>query len=609
MRVSPFACGPTRTISGGALPVLTPAVARRYPTLVDPPDNQYPEIVQAMPALRTPVQFGDLETVVVRITDDGAAHAYSTLQAFNADQSLVMLRQSGGVWVETETWTEVRREDAGFLLQFADPVNKDLWWGSYDWTNQIGRYNYATDTTLSPITIHPPSGAAYEEVSIGWDEGSISDDGRYIPVVCHRNDGNTYVAIFDAHLMQIENTLVLTGKEIGSTFDNAMISPSGTYLVTTGPDGHTVYDRSTLTLLYTYDGDGYGPSHADFQYRYDTGEECLIRVKKNANRLVSVKLADGTDRTEVDWRWFNATMHVTGRNRKRRGWVYVSPHYNPSMSTQRYFHDIYAVRLDGTGKHERWGQAVFPSSDDYSREAKATVSPYGDIVLFTSAWGGTTPRDYVLYVPESMPEPPSEATARLVSKEAGGGSTLQTASGQDTTAGSTFVVCMSCSNPNVSSVTDNYDNTYTLVPSMNEGGTWDSAIYVCVNGDGGEGHRVTVAWSGSNNGGVVHFIEIQDTSGLGVSPTPVHDTSSPYTASSGALSGAGELLLSLCASNNGGEYAAAGWDVISAHEDDAQWTSAVAVMTAPSADSVTVSWTEPGASAAHVHVVSFLPAA
>lgn len=52
MRVSPFSLGPTRILSGGfsALAIPDPGVLRRYPTLLNVPGSQYPEIVQDQPA-------------------------------------------------------------------------------------------------------------------------------------------------------------------------------------------------------------------------------------------------------------------------------------------------------------------------------------------------------------------------------------------------------------------------------------------------------------------------------------------------------------------------------------------------------------------------------
>lgn len=380
------------------------AETRRYPTLLNVPGSQFSEIVQSQPALATPVQFGSLDTVVVRVTNDSEAHRYATLQAFNADQTKLLLYSS---ILDTSDWSALQSGiDKNMVLQFWDPVDANAIWGHQDWSNQIGRW----DITGSPVDffpIPPPSGSAYTSVVIGENEGSISNDGRYIPVVCRRGDGNVYVAVWDTVEEEVEGTLVLTGWSVGgSGLDNALISQSGTYLIVTshksGEEGHLVYDRATLTFLYRYDGNGYGASHADCGYR-SNGDECLVRAARSDTRLVSVRLSDGNVQDEVAWNLFNGSFHVSCRNIKRPGYAYISGYYNPDSSTYRYYREVYAIPLDGTGKIERFGQAMFPAESAYELEAKATVSPYGDIVLMSSGWGTTTPREYVMYVPEVMP--------------------------------------------------------------------------------------------------------------------------------------------------------------------------------------------------------------
>lgn len=396
-------------------PVEAAGPARRYPTLVAAPGSQYPEIVQSQPALKTPVQFGDLETMVVRISDaNNDRHNYSTRQAFNADQTVCLLNGNGeSVWLDTSDWSEILRGGPALYTEFADPVDPDLWWGSQNWTNQIGRYKLSTNT-LTTWVVPPESGAAYSEVHIGQAEGAISNDGRYIPVVCQRGDGNTYVAIWDTTINAVENTLTLTGWSIGSgDFDNALISQSGEYLIVTslksGKVGHIVYDRATLTELHTFNGgSGRETGHADIGYRADTGDECLVRIATvgSSGALVSVRLSDGDVRTECTWPYFNPAGHVSCRNIHRPGYAYYSAMYASGVSSTRYYREIFSIKLDGSGQIERWGQSMFPTSSAYEVQAKATVSPYGDIVLMASGWGTTTPREYVLYVPEVMPEPP-----------------------------------------------------------------------------------------------------------------------------------------------------------------------------------------------------------
>src|SRR5690606_21725559 len=109
-------------------PVEAAGSARRYPTLIATPTSQPAVISQPQPALGVPVQFGDLETVVMRLTDVTRYHHYSTWQAFSADQSKLLLNGSGGHIYDTSDWSVIRSRDPGYVMCFFDPVDPDIIW-------------------------------------------------------------------------------------------------------------------------------------------------------------------------------------------------------------------------------------------------------------------------------------------------------------------------------------------------------------------------------------------------------------------------------------------------------------------------------------------------
>src|SRR5690606_3681686 len=139
-------------------PVEAAGTARRYPTLIAAPTSQYAAISQSQPALKTPVQFGDLDTVVVRITDASMAHHYATWQAFNADQSMVLLWGSGGTILNVADWTSVRSGfDPGFVACFWDPVDPDIIWGHDGFGGGNGIYRYSVSANNSTRYPVPPA--------------------------------------------------------------------------------------------------------------------------------------------------------------------------------------------------------------------------------------------------------------------------------------------------------------------------------------------------------------------------------------------------------------------------------------------------------------------
>lgn len=626
MRASPFSLGPTRMISGGSVSLASaePGVLRRYPTLLSTPSSQYSAISQTQPALATPVQFGGLETTVTRISDaNGWAHHYSTWQAFSADQSKVLLGRGSGRVLDVADWSLLRTVSIGMIVCFFDPVDPDIIWGHDGFgagAARIRKYSYSADD-YTTYTI-----AGYTDVSIGMGEGSISADGRYIVLCAKKSDDDSpWVLVFDTTSETVVGTLNLSGWVYGGTgLDNALISASGDYVIISsyhaGSKGHRIYDRATLTFQRAYtggsgtDGSNGFTGHCDTGYR-SNGDECLVRQRSDGG-MVSVRLSDGNEQLELAAAAMSWGNHISCRNTKRPGYAYVSTYYSSDQTAKYIYREICAVKLNGSGQIERFGQGMFPNDGDYDLQAKATSSPYGDMVLFTSGWGTTTPREYVLEVPETMPEPPPvEPDARAVGRGTvyDTGTSITTQSGTSAESGSSFLLLVSWEDgPDISSVTDSKGNTYTLLGSVqNPSGSPNSAQYFCADGEGGAGHTATINFSGNNIYGVAHLIEIV---GCTANPLDKHvqgtDGSSPYTVSTGTLAQADEVVVAFFApqtSANPTNHASSNMDIISAEPNGSSyWASAVGATVVSSTDSFTPSFTGSGLSGtAYLAVMTF----
>lgn len=401
--------GATKRVLGSAL--FDMADRRRYPTLLDPPSEDLPPaLVQAKPSLGVPVRFGDYETVVVRLTDDGKRHPYATRPAFSADQTKVFLAGYPYRVVDLlggQVGDTISGEDIDFMqLGFWDTINPNLLWGADDGGSSVCCYNIDTEQFRS-WTIP----GAYDETIIGGGEGSIDNNGRYIPLISTKN-GNTYVTIWDAQEEDVEGTLTLTGWHYKNDIDNVMISQSGQYIIVyserANEGGFRIYDRATLNYLRSYYG-GSGLNgttadigHADVGYRSD-GTECIL-TQNTSQDIVTVSLLDASERVEISGDHFGFNMHLSCQSRKRPGYGYISMVSNSANAADPLYRYIYAVKLDGQGMIEMFGESMFnESTNDYNWEAHACPSPYGDIVVMGSVWQGSSPDTYILYVPETMP--------------------------------------------------------------------------------------------------------------------------------------------------------------------------------------------------------------
>lgn len=205
------------------------------------------------------------------------------------------------------------------------------------------------------------------------------------------------------------------------------------------------------------------------------------------------------------------------------------------------------------------------------------------------------------------------SVARIARIGGTGGTSLQTpttdilGAGMNTTTGSSFVVMLSGGSSTVTGVTDNKGNTYTLVHNQLSDNTAYCAVWKCDAGTGGSAHRVTVTTAGGEYG-VVHFLEVTGTSGYdSASLGYANDNFAPNTATTGTLSQADELLLSIITSPSGSPtYTNTTMAVVSSETDGGSyWTSAVAAQNVTSTAAFTANWNYDNSTQTAVIIVGF----
>lgn len=315
---------------------------------------------------------------------------YSNTAQFNADETKVLLNGDGYPYsvYNVPAGTLFRGSIAGgniayHTLSYWDSIDPDIIWGQGDALSSICKYNVVADTVQ---TI--PIAGSFDSVLLGKYEGSMSNDGRWLAIVCNKTGQDPQIAVFDT-----SNNSVAGSISIDYSFDNCRMSASGKYLLVMstqgGDQGTKVYDRATLSFLRKIGR----VTHSDVGYRSD-GTEVLLEQDGDRN-LVSIDLRDGSSRVEVRRNAMTWSNHVSTRNILRKGYGYISMFYNEDDERTLY-NEIFAVKLDGRQLIERYGQAMFPATDGYDYEAHACASPTGKYVVFNSGWGSTSPIDSYL---------------------------------------------------------------------------------------------------------------------------------------------------------------------------------------------------------------------
>jgi hypothetical protein len=358
------------------------------------------------------VAFTDpvFNTALVRLTDarslkiPGIFPDYAKREAWNVDESLLLLRTGGG---------DARLYDGAtykFIKPLTDIGGEDVFWHSmnpslilYNPDNTLYSYNIATDERKKIFTF---SDYAFANTR---GEGNLSRDGRWYAFVGQLYDAKSGdvtfkdLLVFDLLTNQIASKMALPKIE---DFEWVSISPRGNFVVVDYADetaaryrGVEVYDRNFKFIWQKPLGAGHSDLGIDAN-----GDEVLVMdiydSNKNVTTLKKIRLADGKETTLLEFSPL-FDQHISCRNEQRPEWCFISTfdftgRLTDSAQTWLAFEDeIFALKLDGSGEVQRiahhYSRRYSPTTPDsdhsnYFAEPHATVSRNGDRILFGGNW-------------------------------------------------------------------------------------------------------------------------------------------------------------------------------------------------------------------------------
>lgn len=374
-----------------------------------------------MPSYLEPTVDPVLDTTIVRITDPGrrllpnaacdaayCRHRYSSTQAWNADQSLLVITKG----CADLCFLDGRTYEPLFARRVSN--SQDCKWHPTDPDTMIcvhgtgvARWTPRTNTWTS---VYRP--AAYSQLEFGPYKGNPSRDGNMIAL--RARDAQGQLVAFAYH--------VDTGRKFpdiplaGLTGENlyVTISASGRYIFVS----QLTADGKEPAYVFTVDGDlvqhwpeHHRPGHGDMAIDAD-GSDIYVGVSKSPPdefHIIKRRLEDGKITALAP---YGNASHVSARNIGWPGWVFVS--YQGSFehtSAMRYpapfYSEVIALRIDGSGKIRRIAQTRSVMRE-YLSEMHASPSPDGTRVVWASNWGvaGGPISDYVAHVTttELVPE-------------------------------------------------------------------------------------------------------------------------------------------------------------------------------------------------------------
>ncbi|MEQ1831865.1 MAG: hypothetical protein ABL977_02335 [Candidatus Eisenbacteria bacterium] len=365
---------------------------------------------------------------------DVSRHVYSKQQPWNANHSLLCIRNTGSavspVILQGSTYVPVRGPCSNYdrwdyrwhpsLFHANEQINvnragTELLW--FDVMNCVKTRSWAL-----PIVA---------DYGIGSGEGNVSADGRFVAIANQHQmvvvdmDPKTGVApawpyrrIGPVYTFAA-CSLDVSRPELGA-IDNVSISPSGKYIdvkyaglalagaasCDTLYDLHRVFEVDSGLVIRSHrmdasalrcgsfaartEGWTFPLKHADLAADpFDGNEDVLIGGRacpgSQLGHVVKVRLRDGKVTSLTDPRNEAPYSHGSARNTRRPGWFYVTCTRDPFYQGSRFWGETVALKIDGSGEVQRFAH-YHSTQSTYDAEAQAVPSPDGRRVLFASDW-------------------------------------------------------------------------------------------------------------------------------------------------------------------------------------------------------------------------------
>jgi len=361
----------------------------------------------AIPAYRDTVA-GDVPGVTLtRISDNSvfglsngqARHRYSKRPAWNANETRMDVGNKVLDGSNYDILVNFIPLSSARSWSYTDP---NMMFGiAYDpKPNVFTRWN-ANTGELQALRVF----SEYDQCSMGSGEGSLSNDDRYVALVCHGGSrGVEEVLSYD-----IRNDEILGRVATRSDYNWASVSSSGSYIVVENnasgsSDRQLVrYDLDMQNRTILTDKRHHGDMGVD-----NNGDDVYVMI--NWDYISYIRLKDGA---RVRLGVSNATSvlaghgHISCRATQRPGWCYVSSYEESRVGAFRLgienetpigttFNGL--PLFQGVAEFELWGYHR-SSGSSYDVQAKASVSPSGRKIVVTSdIYGRGEINDYVLAI-------------------------------------------------------------------------------------------------------------------------------------------------------------------------------------------------------------------
>jgi hypothetical protein len=354
-------------------------------------------------------------TSVTRIADQAAfnsnlsvlRHNYAKNQPWNADESYLLLNfQYPAALLDGRTYKFLRwvRQPSQSVWSNLNPA---LMYGMVADTNQFVKLDLAKGDTYTVLRQF----REYDRIDFGSWEGNLSNNDRYaalIGVKAGKLDLLVYDLISDRVVSRKTQPKGTTfGNSGTTTIDNITMSQSGKYVIVQYnkpgkgvQSGIQLLDRSLKFVRQLSTGKG---GHYDSCVD-SKGSESIVITNDTNRSIVSVGYATGKKTTLLSAAKASYSIHISCRNLKRPGWVYISEFAGDlDPGTVKATPDrTFALNLNGSGTTEQFARPNNSLNKAYERQTQSVPNRDGSKVIFASDWGNPTDPVYS-YISQKKP--------------------------------------------------------------------------------------------------------------------------------------------------------------------------------------------------------------
>jgi hypothetical protein len=312
-------------------------------------------------------------------------HQYSSAQAWNADQSLLLIVNGCNGWcfLDGHNYAPLFQRQRAGECQWHPRDSEIMICVTGQRISQWAPRRNTEDVIFELGT--------YRELQFGPNKGNPSWDGHRIVVRATTQEGSLVAFAADLSTRRKYPDIDLTRIPGKSSYCG--ISPLGTYIFCQ----QSLADLTDQAFVFGVDGslkqswtEHHRPAHGDMTVDSD-GQEVYVGISKSVPdkyQVIKRRLQDGLVTALAP---YGEAQHASTRAIRRPGWVFLSYAGNPLALTGRlgvapFAQEVIALKIDGSGEFRRIAHSV-NTPHDYWSETHASPSPDGSQVIWSSNWG------------------------------------------------------------------------------------------------------------------------------------------------------------------------------------------------------------------------------